>query len=254
MNNNISLEPTEQATAVVPTKLLRIAIGSTNPAKIRAVEQAMRRILDAHNNNKQKNNNNQQEIVVTIQAVGFNVESGVPHQPMGDHETCLGAKNRASAAYFAYRKAYDTVPHLAFGLEGGLEHVDLPTMETNNDNGEKDQQLYCMAWIAVYGKRSAFTVDLLASHHVKTYHGDRTPKFGLGKTGTFAIPPKVADLIDNNGLELGHANDQVFDSTESKTGQGAVGLLTGGIIDRSAYYEHAIMLAMTPWFRPDVYP
>ena len=110
-----------------------------------------------------------------------------------------------------------------------------------------------MAWMAVYGKRSAVTVDMIASDVVKTYHGDRVPRFGFGKTGTFPIPPKVTELV-KKGMELGYANDQVFQSRESKSGQGAVGLLTGGIIDRSAYYEHALMLAMTPWFRPDVYP
>ena len=110
-----------------------------------------------------------------------------------------------------------------------------------------------MAWMAIYGKRSAFTVDLIASDAVKTYHGDRVPKFGFGKTGTFPIPPKVSEFV-GMGMELGPANDEVFNTKESKSGLGAVGLLTGGLIDRSAYYEHAIMLALTPWFRPDVYP
>jgi len=62
----------------------------------------------------------------------------------------------------------------------------------------------------------------------------------------------VAELV-RKGTELGYANDEVFHSRESKSGLGAVGLLTGGLIDRSAYYEHAILLAMAPWFRPDVY-
>ena len=224
-----------------PKKLLRIAVGSKNPAKIRSVEQALRRVLE--------NKCHAEEVVIHSQ--GFDVESGVRDQPMGDEETCLGAKNRAAAAYFAYRKANDVHPHFAFGLEGGLEEVSLPSNEKNGTNTMK--QLYCMAWMAVYGKRSAFTVDLMASQQVKTYFGDRTPKFGFGKTGTFPIPPKVTELIEQ-GMELGVANDEVFKSRESKSGLGAVGLLTDGIIDRSAYYEHAIILALAPWFRPDVYP
>ena len=242
-----------------PKKLLRIAVGSQNPAKIRAVKQALRRILQ----HKHSSNSNDDDSI-TIDAQGFDVASGVRDQPMGDEETCLGAKNRASAAYFAYRRANDTAPHLAFGLEGGLEEVSLPSlsasssssMSTDKNNGTNttdNKQLYCMAWMAIYGKRSPFVVDLIASPQVKTYFGDRTPKFGFGKTGTFPIPPKVTELI-KQGMELGPANDQVFQSTESKKGLGAVGLLTGGLVDRSAYYEHAIMLALTPWFRPDVYP
>eukprot|EP00977_Amphora_coffeiformis_P026433 scaffold26287_cov214-Amphora_coffeaeformis.AAC.3 len=220
-------------------KEVRIAVGSRNPAKLRAVEQALRKIFAA-----------KQQDSITIVMSGYDVESGVRDQPIGDKETCLGAKNRALAAYQAYRKEFDGPPHLAFGLEGGLEMIALP----NGTSLESDDNhpMYCMAWMAVYGKRSAFTVDLIASQDVKTYHGDRTPRFGFGKTGTFPIPPKVTELV-RKGIELGHANDQVFNSRESKSGLGAVGLLTGGLIDRSAYYEHAIMLAMTPWFRPDVY-
>ena len=223
------------------TKELRIAVGSKNPAKIRAVEQALRRVLE----HKDKLNN------VVIISEGYDVASGVRDQPMGDDETCLGAKNRAAAAYFAYRKAHGTPPHFAFGLEGGLEEVSLPQKEQNGKEPEK--HLYCMAWMAVYGKRSAFTVDLIACENVKSYHGDRSPRFGFGKTGTFPIPPKVTEFVQS-GIELGHANDKVFNSRESRTGLGAVGLLTSGLIDRSAYYEHAILLALTPWFRPDVYP
>lgn len=229
-----------------PKKELRVAVGSRNPAKVRAVEQALHRVLVA----KGKADG------VVIVAKGYDVASGVRDQPMGDEETCLGARNRAMAAYQAYRREFDgNPPHFAFGLEGGLETISLPDSRDKNGRTkttDSEKQMYCMAWMAVYGKRSAFTVELIATEDVKMYHGDRSPRFGFGKTGTFPIPSKVAELV-NKGVELGYANDQVFNSRESKSGQGAVGLLTGGLIDRSAYYEHAIMLALTPWFRPDVY-
>lgn len=221
------------------TKELRIAVGSKNPAKIRAVEQALGRIL-AHK---------ALAATIKIQSTGYDVESGVRDQPMGDQETCLGAKNRAAAAYAAYRAQYGRPPHLAFGLEGGLEEVSL--LHENGQNGTKD--LYCMAWMAVYGKRSAFTVDALAAKEVSSYHGDRGPRFGCGKSGSFPIAPAVMKLVES-GLELGPANDQVFCSKESRSGLGAVGLITDGLVDRSAYYEHALLLALAPWFRPDVYP
>lgn len=235
--------PTETTAASNGTKKeLRIAVGSTNPAKIRAVQQALTQIL-AHKGRTD----------VSVVAQGFDVESGVRDQPMGDEETCLGAKNRAAAAYAVYRRQHGAFAHFAFGLEGGLEEMTLPDAKNDGTAEPAAKQLYCMAWMAVYGKRSAVTVDMMASDDVKTYHGDRIPRFGFGKTGTFPIPPQVAQLVEK-GMELGYANDQVFNSRESKRGLGAVGLLTGGMIDRSAYYEHAIMLAMTPWFRPDVYP
>ena len=225
-----------------PQKELRIAIGSKNPAKINAVIQALQRILEQKGHWE-----------VMISAASYDVASGVPDQPMGDQETCLGAKNRAQAAYFAYRKAHDnTPPHLSFGLEGGLEEFTMPFKGTSS-GVESEKHLYCMAWTAIYGQRSPFLVDLVASKDVKTYHGDRTPRFGYGKTGTFPIPPQVTDLVET-GVELGSANDKVFETKESRSGLGAVGVLTDGLIDRSQYYEHAIILALAPWFRPDVFP
>lgn len=97
------------------------------------------------------------------------------------------------------------------------------------------------------------TVDLLASEGVQTYFGDRKPIYGCAKTGTFPIPPRVAELVEQ-GMELGHANDEIFKTRESRSGLGAVGILTDGLIDRSAYYEHALIQAFIPWIRPDVYP
>ena len=184
-------------------KEIRIAVGSRNPAKLRAVEQALRKILACkqqqqqqqqhdHDGVNKNDDDDDDDDAVTIVMVGYDVESGVRDQPMGDEETCLGAKNRAHAAYQAYRKEFDGPPHLAFGLEGGLETIILPTTNNNgketkttesDDNNRNHNPMYCMAWMAVYGKRTAFTVDLIASSDVKTYHGDRTPRFGLGKTG-----------------------------------------------------------------------
>jgi non-canonical (house-cleaning) NTP pyrophosphatase len=236
----------EEAPKDRPKATLRIAVGSLNPSKLRAVKQAMTQILE-HKESPEE---------VSIHIVGFDVESGVPDQPMGDEETCRGAQNRAVAAFAAYKKAQGERPHFAIGLEGGLEEISLPTTPSKFSTAQEttsQKMLYCMAWMAVYGKRSAFTVDLLASQESTAYYGDRKPVFGCAKTGTFAIPPKVGDLV-KEGMELGYANDQAFQTRQSKHGLGAVGILTDGLIDRSAYYQHALLLALTPWIRPDVYP
>ena len=133
----------------------------------------------------------------------------------------------------------------------------------NSNNGEDDgddekeeeeeKTLYCMAWMAVYGKRQALIVDALASADATTYVGDKKPRFGLAKTASFAIPPPIAKLTAA-GMELGDADDAVFQRVKSKHGNGTVGILTDGLISRSDYYEHALLLALVPWIRPDVFP
>lgn len=74
----------------------------------------------------------------------------------------------------------------------------------------------------------------------------------MAKTGTFLLPSSLAALIED-GMELGDADDKVFGRVNSKQGSGTVGVLTDGLIDRARYYEHALILALVPWMRPDVY-
>ena len=94
------------------------------------------------------------------------------------------------------------------GIEGGVE--------------DDDGQMHAFAWVVVASKKGLV---------------------GKGKTGAFILPLKVALLI-RQGKELGEADDIVFGQSNSKQKMGAVGLLTNNIIDRTAYYTHAVILAL----------
>jgi len=76
---------------------------------------------------------------------------------------------------------------------------------------------------------------------------------GKAQTSTFQLPPRIAELI-NQGMELGHADDLVFNRKNSKQGNGAVGILTNNIIDRIEYYRHAVILALIPFMNQELYP
>jgi len=76
---------------------------------------------------------------------------------------------------------------------------------------------------------------------------------GKAQTSTFQLPPKITELI-NEGVELGHADDMVFQRKNSKQGNGAVGILTHDIIDRIEYYRHAVILALIPFVNSELYP
>lgn len=102
------------------------------------------------------------------------------------------------------------------GVEGGVEDV----------NGE----LHAFAWVIV---RSASLQ-------------------GKGCTGTFVLPPRVAELV-HGGMELGDADDVVFERSNSKQANGAVGLLTGDVITRASLYAHAVVLALIPFRNEELY-
>jgi inosine/xanthosine triphosphatase len=78
-------------------------------------------------------------------------------------------------------------------------------------------------------------------------------RVGRGRTGTFLLPPAVTQLI-RQGHELGDADDMVFARSNSKQDSGAVGLLTGDLIDRTMLYEHAVILALVPFKNPALFP
>jgi inosine/xanthosine triphosphatase len=76
---------------------------------------------------------------------------------------------------------------------------------------------------------------------------------GKGRTGTFFLPEAVAELI-RDGMEMGDADDIVFGRTNSKQANGAIGLLTNDVVDRTGYYEEAVIMALIPFKNPELYP
>lgn len=77
---------------------MRVAVASSNPVKIRAVELGLASLGP-------------------VEIVARPVPSGVPEQPLGEEQTRLGAANRAAAA-FAGDVDY------AIGIEGGVVRTE----------------------------------------------------------------------------------------------------------------------------------
>ena len=77
-------------------------------------------------------------------------------------------------------------------------------------------------------------------------------KKGKARTASFVLPKEVAALV-KNGLELGEADDIVFQQNDSKQKNGAVGILTNNLIDRTSYYEQALILALIPFINSSLY-
>ena len=103
------------------------------------------------------------------------------------------------------------------GVEGGnIKHGDM--------------EMEVMAWIIVLSKE----------------------QLGKGRTAGFFIPPKVVELIQQ-GYELGHADDIIFGVDNSKQTMGSAGLLTDGVMNRLRFYVPAVILALIPFLKPNLY-
>jgi inosine/xanthosine triphosphatase len=78
----------------------------------------------------------------------------------------------------------------------------------------------------------------------------RDGRVGTGGSLAMPLPPAVARAI-RQGAELGHAMDAVTGLHDTKRGQGAVGILTSGLIDRQRAYEALITYALAPLLAPE---
>jgi inosine/xanthosine triphosphatase len=117
------------------------------------------------------------------------------------------------------RRAREAVPEASywFGLEGGVE--------------DSPQGMLTFAWIVV--------LDC---------HG----RVGRARSAAFVLPKIVADKV-RDGMELGHADDEVFGRNDSKRADGAIGLLTQGALDRAGLYAPAVTAAMIPFLNPGLF-
>ncbi len=102
------------------------------------------------------------------------------------------------------------------GIEGGVE--------------KQGDEMAVFAWIVVKSKEIT----------------------GKGKTGTFFIPPVLSRLVQE-GKELGEADDVVFNRSNSKQENGAIGILTNDVVDRTSLYEMAVVFALLPFKNRELY-
>ena len=174
---------------------MKVVVGSKNPVKIDAVKKAFRKVFPD----------------TEISFDNYPAESGVSDQPMNDHETLQGAKNRAESCKRG-------VPAADFwvGLEGGCQF--------------DEDDLEAFAWMVVKSRSME----------------------GKARTSTFMLPPQVAELV-KSGMELGDADDVVFNQENSKQKNGAVGILTDNLLTRTSYYEQALILALIPFMNKKIY-
>ncbi len=151
------------------------------------------------------------------------VESGVSEQPWGDDETVAGARNRAqraldvrktttssSAARQNASRSEDDDHDLGVGLEGGV--------------AERAGDLYLIMWAAATD-------------------GDRIE---IGAGPRLRLPDDVADRL-HDGAELGPVMDDLLDTSGVAENQGAAGVLTAGMTDRTEALRTAVAGAVGPF-------
>jgi inosine/xanthosine triphosphatase len=81
---------------------------------------------------------------------------------------------------------------------------------------------------------------------------DAQGRSGVGGSLAMPLPSTIAASI-RDGYELGHAMDRLIGESNTKHGKGAVGILTGGLVDRQRAYEILVSYAAAPFLTPELY-
>lgn len=162
-----------------------VAVGSTNPVKVEAVERTLERY----------------EPTVTAVAVG----SGVSEQPWSIAETVAGAETRARRALEATDATYGV------GLEGGVARL------------EGAPGLSLIMWGAATD-------------------GERMER---GGGPTLRLPDRIATRLEE-GEELGPVMDDALGREGIAESDGAAGVLTGGLTDRTRALGEAVAGSVGP--------
>lgn len=151
--------------------------------------------------------------IPNVHTASVEVDPGVGEQPRGA-EGPRGAANRARRALEALDEA-----SLGVGIEAAIVEDD--------------------------ASGSTFDVQYAA---IADPQGRVTTGAGPG----FAYPPSVLEAVDG-----GHTIGEVFEAIEGRTGvgegEGAIGVLTRGGATRSELTEWAVIAALVPRLRPDLY-
>lgn len=81
---------------------------------------------------------------------------------------------------------------------------------------------------------------------------DKQNRMGISSSIRMHCPPKMMKYV-RKGIELGHVDDLLFGTNNSKHGTGHFGLMTNDAITRSEMYTDGIISALARFIRPEIY-
>ena len=171
----------------------------------------------------------------------------------------LASKNpvKAAAALLGFQRMFpeEEFEVRSVPVSSGVGHQPLSDDETLRGALGRAQQARSVVadadyWVGIEGGVEDKAIKMAAFAWVVILSLDGG--VGKGRTGTFFLPEAVAELV-REGKELGEADDIVFSQVNSKQDQGAVGLLTANVVDRTQLYAHAVILALIPFKNRPLY-
>lgn len=80
----------------------------------------------------------------------------------------------------------------------------------------------------------------------------KTGRIGFGTSGRFELSGKIMREI-NGGKELAQVMDELTGEKDVRSGAGAMGILTNGLLNRAEAYDSGIVFAFAPFISDEKY-
>jgi len=155
------------------------------------------------------------------EVVPVEVNPEAPPMPLSLDELLDGARSRAHLAMEAL-EAQGRKADFGVGMEGG---IDLRRADPLGRRG------FLMSW--------AYVTDGRRGAH--------------GGGGAIEVPSSLLDRVVSDGIELAEAVDAFAREHDVRSRQGAWGVLSGGLFDRTRSFEIALINALAPFYNGGAY-
>lgn len=165
----------------------------------------------------------------------------------------VASKNpvKIAAAEAAFRGQFPgaDITFLSIGADSDVDEQPFSDEDTragaiNRAHNACERQPEADYWVGMEGGVDIFNQQLMTFAWMAVLGPDG--RTGTARSVTLPLPPAVRALVED-GMELGDANDRVFDTVNSKQGGGAFALLTGGKYTREGVYAQTLIIALVPF-------
>jgi non-canonical (house-cleaning) NTP pyrophosphatase len=154
------------------------------------------------------------------EVTAYDASDIAPPMPLSLDEILDGARARAQLALEA-AEAHGRPAALGIGLEGGIDVR----------RGSPHPRGLLTSW--------AYVTDGRRGAH------------GCG--GAIEVPSRLLERVLRDNVELSVAIDELAGETDVRSRQGAWGVLTGGLIERTGTFEWATVNALAPFLNGELY-
>ncbi|NKF50753.1 non-canonical purine NTP phosphatase [Shewanella sp. WXL01] len=134
--------------------------------------------------------------------------------------------------------------------------ADQPMTDADTKLGAINRVKYCQQqhpeadfFIAMEGGVDLFDHGAATFAYMAIIHQG---KLSVGRGAMLPLPKQVYHALEQ-GEELGHVMDRLFNTDNIKQKGGAIGLLTNNLATRTSNYTHALILAMAPFVNPELF-